>query len=263
MIVFDVFIKQGDTLIWSRQSDGLADHLAGGGMHFLVIENYRHTELGTLGRVATSEGHTWRSLQAYAGEELPQTIAPYAGLVVLGRAQDALADEAYPFLPGVCSLIRTFHEADKPVLGICLGAQLVARTFGARNLLGLPVEFGWREVLPTVEGRKDPLTRELRIGRPQFHWHTDTMTLPDGALHLATSAMTPIQAFRLGRATYAIQFHFETGLQEVRNWSEHFEDEIRVHTPDWHDRFDGEAARHAPAADETGAAISRAWLQLL
>ena len=232
-------------------------------MHFLVIENYQHTELGTLGRVAGDLGHTWRSIEAFAGEDLPPTLEPYAGLVVLGGAQDALADDAYPFLPGVCDLILKFHQADKPVLGICLGAQLVGRAFGALNLLGLPVEFGWREVLPTADGRKDPLLSELQTGRPQFHWHTDTMTLPEGAVHLATSAMTPVQAFRLGRATYAVQFHFETGLQEVRNWSEHFAEEINGHTPDWHDRFATEAARHAAAADETGAAMSAAWLKLL
>ncbi len=235
----------------------------GGGMHFLVIENYPHTELGTLGRVALEEGHTWRSVEAYAGEDLPTTIDPYAGLVVLGGAQDALADEAYPFLQKVCDLVLKFHEVDKPVLGICLGSQLVARAFGAKNLLGLPVEFGWREVLPTKEGRLDPVLQKLQTGRPQFHWHTDTMTLPEGAVHLATSAMTPIQAFRLGRATYALQFHFETGLQEVRNWSQQFAGEIEAHTPDWPVRFDTEAARHSASADETGAAIARAWLDLL
>lgn len=237
--------------------------LPGGCMHFLVIENYPHTELGVLGRVAEAEGHSWKAVRAYAGEALPWEIDAFAGLVVLGGAQNALADEDYPHLPKVCDLILRFHQVERPVLGICLGSQLVARTFGGRNLLDLPVEFGWREVIPTRDGREDPVLSELQTGRPQFHWHTDTVTLPEGAVHLATSAMTPVQAFRMGRTTYAVQFHFETGLTEVRNWSEQFSGDIAAHTPDWPDRFEAEAARHAAAAEETGAALARAWLKLL
>lgn len=232
-------------------------------MHFLVIENYPHTELGILGRVAEAEGHSWKTVKAYAGEALPWEIETFAGLVVLGGAQNALADDTYPHLSKVCDLILRFHQVDRPVLGICLGSQLIARAFGGRNLLDLPVEFGWREVIPTKEGRADPVLKELQTGRPQFHWHTDTVTLPEGAVHLATSAMTPVQAFRVGQATYAVQFHFETGLREVQSWSEQFPDDIAAHTPDWPERFEAEAARHAAAAEETGAALSRAWLKLL
>lgn len=232
-------------------------------MHFLVVENYQHTELGVLGRVATQEGHSWHTVKAFEGEPLPQATDAFAGLVVLGGAQDALADEAYPHLPKVCDLIRAFDDAGKPVLGICLGSQLIARAFGGENLLGLPVEFGWRDVTPTDAGLEDPVVGKLGAGAPQFHWHSDTVTLPDGAVLLASSTMTPVQAFRMGDLTYAIQFHFETGLPEVRNWSEAFSDDIRAHTPDWHSRFDTEASRHAAKADETGAAIAKAWLSLL
>jgi len=232
-------------------------------MHFLVIENYPNTDLGILGREAEAKGHSWSLVRPYDGEQLPLETGAFAGLVVLGGAQNALADEDYPHLPQTCALIRTFHEECKPVMGICLGSQLIARAFGGGNLLGLPVEFGWREVLPTTAGRDDPVVRTLGSGAPQFHWHSDTVTLPDGALHLATSAMTPVQAFRLGDTTYALQFHFETGLPEVRSWSQNFAADIAEHTPDWADRFETEADRFAGLADETGAAIARAWLALL
>ncbi|ERP88712.1 glutamine amidotransferase [Labrenzia sp. C1B10] len=232
-------------------------------MHFLVVENYQHTELGILGRVATQKGHSWHTVKAYEGDPLPHTTDAFAGLVVLGGAQDALADEAYPHLPKVCDLIRAFDDAGKPVLGICLGSQLIARAFGGENLLGLPVEFGWHDVTPTDAGLEDPVVGKLGAGAPQFHWHSDTVTLPDGAVLLASSDMTPVQAFRMGDLTYAIQFHFEAGLPEVRNWSEAFSDDIRAHTPDWHSRFDTEASRHAAKADETGATIAKAWLSLL
>jgi GMP synthase (glutamine-hydrolysing) len=232
-------------------------------MDFLVIENYPQTGLGVLGRVAAQEGYSWRYVRAYAGEAVPGAAGSHAGLVVLGGAQSALDDEDYPFLPSVCDLIRAFHAADRPVLGICLGAQLVARALGGANRLGLPVEFGWREVIPTAAGRGDPVVSQLGTGSPQFHWHTDTVSLPGGASHLATSDMTPVQAFRIGRATYGLQFHFETGLQEVRTWSETFAEDIASHTPDWNARLEAEVARHAETAEKAGSAISRAWLNLL
>lgn len=232
-------------------------------MTFLVIENYQNTRLGLLGRTACATGQRWTTIQAYLGEPLPQETGDHAGLVVLGGAQDALADDAYPHMPAVCNLIRTFHRQDKPVLGICLGSQLIARALAGGNILGRPVEFGWRDVVPTSQGKADPVLKALGEGGPQFHWHSDTVTLPEGAVHLATSAMTPVQAFRMGRATYAVQFHFETGLEDARAWSEVFSEDIRDHTPDWEQRFEAEADRHAARADAIGTAISRAWLGLL
>lgn len=232
-------------------------------MHFLVIENYPNTDLGILGREAEALGHSWHLVRAHDGEDLPLNTDAYAGVVVLGGAQNALADGDYPHLPQACTLIRAYHDAQKPVMGICLGSQLIARAFGGGNLLGRPVEFGWREVIPTAAGTEDPVVRALGPGAPQFHWHFDTVTLPEDAVHLASSDMTPIQAFRLGRTTYALQFHFETGLPEVRSWSKAFAGDIAEHTPDWPDRFEAEAARFSTAADTTGAAISRAWLALL
>ncbi|WP_299484340.1 type 1 glutamine amidotransferase [uncultured Roseibium sp.] len=200
-------------------------------MTLLVIENYPKAGLAALGRYASARGLTWHVIKAYDGEPIPEALNGYCGLVVLGGAQSALDDAAYPHLASVCALIRRFHEADLPVLGICLGCQLIARAFGGRNVLDRPIEFGWHEVIPTPSGISDPVLGALGEGGPLFHWHTDTVSLPDGALHLAKSKMTPIQAFRVGRATYAIQFHFEAALQDVRDWSSDLSDEILPHTP--------------------------------
>ncbi len=234
-----------------------------GAMSFLVIENYQNTGMGLFEQVASGDGYAWGTVQAHLGDPLPRDSGDYKGLVVLGGAQNALADEDYPHLTVVCDLIRTFHKEGKPVLGICLGSQLIARAFGGGNILDRPVEFGWRDVVPTAEGRRDPVLKELGDGGPQFHWHTDTVTLPDGAVLLAESEMTQVQAFRLGRTTYALQFHLETGLDDARTWTEVFAADIRAHTPDWPERFEAEADRHAARADAIGAALARAWLALL
>ena len=119
---------------------------------------------------------------------------------------------------------------------------------GGENLLGRPIEFGWLEVRPTEAGRKDPVIAALGGGVPTFHWHVDTVSLPPGAVHLATSAQTDVQAFRIGRAVYGIQFHFEADRGVVEAWNRHFRDEIAAYAPDWPDRHAVEAARHSAVA---------------
>jgi hypothetical protein len=96
-----------------------------------------------------------------------------------------------------------------------------------------------------------------------FHWHLDTFTLPSGAVHLASSAATEFQAFRLKRAVYGLQFHFEADRPLVETWSDQFAEVIASYAPDWRARLPEEAARHGPRADAAGAAIARAWVGLV
>lgn len=232
-------------------------------MRVLVIENYFGTPLGLVGRALAERGVDVDLRAAWRGAPLPGDAVGYAGLVVLGGDQNALDDAECPWLPHAASLTRTFGDADKPVLGICLGAQLVARGAGAKNILDRPIEFGWHPVRPTAEGRDDPVVSALGEGSPIFHWHTDTFSLPKGAAHLAESDMTALQAFRIGRATYGVQFHFEADRELVARWNVDFAEQIAAHTPDWPERHAGEAARHGGKADATGTALARAWAELL
>ncbi len=232
-------------------------------MRVLVIENYPSTPLGIVADALSEAGVAVDSRRADLGAPVPGDPDGFAGLVVLGGAQSAVDDADHPYLPAVARLTRQFGEAGKPVLGICLGAQLVARGHGAANLLGRPVEFGWREVRPTAAGRRDPLLSVIGDGAPVFHWHTDTFTLPPGAVHLAENDMTAIQAFRIGRATYGLQFHCEADRKLVDGWSRNLAAEIADCAPDWPDRRAADAARFGAAADATGLAIARAWVALL
>jgi GMP synthase-like glutamine amidotransferase len=232
-------------------------------MRVLVIENFPHTPLGQVETALAEAGAEIDLCRAYAGDTLPESHKAHDGLIVLGGSQSALDDDDSPWLPIAAALARDFGEADKAVLGICLGAQLVARGHGAENLLDRPLEFGWHEVRSTEAGRTDPLIAPFASGAPIFHWHLDTFTLPPGAAHLAVSDQTDIQAFRIGRAVYGIQFHFEADRRLVEGWNRHFADEIAEYMPDWPERFAVEAARHAAAADATGLAVARAWVGLI
>jgi GMP synthase (glutamine-hydrolysing) len=230
-------------------------------MRILVIENYPKTTLGLVGQALSEAAAECRILRTHLGDTLPATPDGFDALIMLGGAQDALDDAHHPYLKEEAALAHAFGEADKAVLGICLGAQILARAHGASNILGRPIEFGWHEVLPTEAGRVDPVLKAIGRSAPIFHWHLDTFTLPPGATHLATSAQTEMQAFRVGRASYGIQFHFEAGTELVANWTRDFAEEIDVYAPDWPDRLPGETEKHGAAADAAGLALARAWIE--
>jgi GMP synthase (glutamine-hydrolysing) len=232
-------------------------------MRVLVIENFIGTPPGVVGEALREAGAEIDLRQAHLGEPIPEGHAGYDGIVILGGGQSAVDDADHPYLPALAGLTRQFGEADKAVLGICLGAQLVARGHGARNILGRPVEFGWQEVRPSEAGRHDPLIGALGDGCPIFHWHTDTFTMPSGAVHLASSEATDIQAFRVGRAVYGIQFHFEADRKLVEIWSRDFASLIAEYEPDWPAQHPRKSAIFGPKADAAGRAIARAWVGLI
>jgi GMP synthase-like glutamine amidotransferase len=232
-------------------------------MRVLVVENYPKTTLGLVGLALGEAGAACAIVRTHAGEALPATPAGFDALVMLGGAQDALDDAHHPYLRHEAALARAFGEENKAVLGICLGAQILARGHGAENILGRPLEFGWHDIRPTEHARKDPLLSAIGPATPIFHWHVDTFTRPPGAVHLAVSDQTPMQAFRIGRAVYGTQFHFEAGTELVAGWTRDFAEEIAGHTPDWFARHPHEAARHGPAADAGGLALARAWVGLI
>jgi GMP synthase-like glutamine amidotransferase len=231
-------------------------------MRVLTIENYPKTTLGLIATALSEAGAECRILRTHAGDSVPVEPDGFDALILLGGAQDALDDSNYPYLRDEVNLVRAFGDADKPVLGSCLGAQIIARAYGAENVLDRPIEFGWHEVRATEAGRADPILSVVGERTPLFHWHRDTFTLPPGAVHLAESDQTAIQAFRVGRVAYGLQFHFEAGTDLVATWTRDFADEITPYAPDWFDRHTAEAARHGAAADAAGLAIARAWIAL-
>lgn len=177
-------------------------------MRVAIVENTRITHHGQVG-VALHEAAALIDLyKPWAGQPLPQTVDADA-LVVFGGEQSARDDHTHPYLPELARLMAEYTAMDRPVLGICLGSQILARAFGAENHLGTAPEFGWVDVALTDAGRADPVLSQVPASFPIFQWHSDTFSLPEGAVHLAESPTARHQAFRIGRATYGTQFHFE------------------------------------------------------
>ena len=229
-------------------------------MRVLVVQNYDGTALGQVGRALGEARAEIDFRRAHRGERLPADPSGHDALVRLGGGQNGLADDQYPYFPPLLALARDFAEADKAVLGICLGSQLLARAFGGRNSIGGATEFGWHAVSLTEAAKADPVLGALPPHFPIFQWHDDTFSLPPDAVRLASSAVAENQVFRVGRAAYGFQFHFEADQPQVREWSVAFAATIAARHPAWGEGLDGEAARHGAQADAAGLAIARAWV---
>lgn len=241
----------------------LKDPASGAAMHVLVIENMPHSDLGLVGVALREAGACLDIRKAYAGDPLPANCDPFDAMVVLGGEQSALDDDLYPYLPALALLMRRFTETDRAVLGICLGSQLLARAHGADNHLGTAREFGWQPVVLTAEGLADPVLSAAGACFTAFQWHSDTFTLPPAADGLAWNEAVPLQAFRIGRASYGMQFHVEAGTAVIDTWKTIYKDQIDRIDPDWLSRSADLQARFGAASDKAGLAIARAWVDTI
>jgi len=231
-------------------------------MRIALIENTRITHHGQMG-VALHEAAARIDLyKPWQDGRLP-TAGEHDGLVVFGGEQAATDDHTHAYLPDLCALMRDTTASDRAVMGICLGAQLLARAYGGQNRLGAAPEFGWHGVSLTDAGRTDPLLAHLPGQFPIFQWHGDTFTLPEGAVHLAASTAVAAQAFRIGRATYGTQFHFEASRAVVAEWTRTLPGLMETMQPGWAQDHLARAPTLGVAADAHGLAIARAWVKLV
>jgi GMP synthase (glutamine-hydrolysing) len=199
----------------------------------LCLQHVQHEPPGLIGEVLEARGHALRTLRT-SRERIPPEVPPgTSALVVMGGPQAVYELERNPWMAGEVNLVRRALRAGLPVLGVCLGSQILAAAGGARVFSGAAGrEIGWDQVTLTPEGRQDPLARGL-MDDPStssaqiFHWHGDTFDLPAGAVRLASSTRYPNQGFRLGANAYGFQFHFEVNGEMIATWVERGADYVR------------------------------------
>ncbi len=231
-------------------------------MRVAVIDNTEVSHLGQVGVALREADAEIQVFRPWDGDALPDGMY-HDALVVLGGEQSAVADASHPYLPDLARLMRRMGQADKAVLGICLGSQILARAWGAANHLGTAPEFGWHRIALTDTGRGDPVLSVVGPAFQSFQWHRDTFDLPAGARHLAQTGSVPAQAFRIGRASYGMQFHFEAHRGVVEDWNRQFPDTVERIRPGWLRDYPQLAAADGPDADAAGLAIARAWVSLI
>jgi GMP synthase (glutamine-hydrolysing) len=172
-----------------------------------VLQHVPHETCGLITEAAGSVGVTLRIIRLWDGDAVP-SADDVAGAVVLGGPMGALDDAAHPHLAAERELLRQLLAGHVPVLGICLGAQLLAVAAGGRLVPGAAVEVGAGEVRTSQPARHDPVFGVLGERQMVLHWHADTFELPSRAVRLASTALCRNQAFRIGSA-YGLQFHIE------------------------------------------------------
>jgi anaerobic selenocysteine-containing dehydrogenase/GMP synthase-like glutamine amidotransferase len=187
---------------------------------FLMLENSRTAPGGVLHKWLERLGGVVHTLRPPAGEALPEDIEPYAGLVVLGGNQHAYDDAAFPCLEAQRRLMRTFVDRGRPVLGICLGCQLLAQAFGGEVYPMGRTEVGYVRLARTRGGESDPLLGSDTVPR-LMEYHEDACRLPPEAVPLLTGGIAP-QAFRIGKWAYGFQFHMEAEAETVARWMEEY-----------------------------------------
>lgn len=172
-----------------------------------------------VGTWLAEEGAAVRVVRPFAGEALPATLEE-DGLVVLGGSMSAWHDDAHPWLADIRRLLRHAVDLSRPVLGICLGGQLLAQAFDGTVTTGDPgLETGVVRVHWRPEAATDPLFADLPSPFLSGAMHGDSVrTLPEGAVWLGTSEPYPHQAFRIGDSAWGVQFHPEVSLATYRTW---------------------------------------------
>ncbi|MDR2054621.1 MAG: glutamine amidotransferase [Desulfovibrio sp.] len=185
-------------------------------MRCLVLQHVCFEDLGVFAPVLREAGYTVRYVQAGVDSVTQDEWLAADLAVILGGPVGVGQEDVYPFLLEERKLARARLVSGRPLLGICLGAQLMAAALGARVYAGQGREIGWGGIELTGEGRSGPLG-EL-ADAPVLHWHGDTFDIPPGARRLAFTAITPNQAFSAGRGQLALQFHPEADAGRMETW---------------------------------------------
>lgn len=224
-------------------------------MSVLVLKNIASEGPGTLIDFFQERG-TYYKIVNCATEDIPGS-KHFDTLVMLGGPMSVNEEDLYPYIRKEIALVKEFVAKGKKILGICLGAQIMAKALGAKVYPGPEKEIGWHDIELTDEGTRDRCMKELAVySGPKagtgdfrtrvkvFHWHGETFDIPEGAVRLAKSELYPNQAFRYGEGAYAFQFHIEVRKEMIYEWlKEEFVDmnQIRQQTEAIYDDYLGRA----------------------
>ena len=193
-------------------------------MRLHCIQHVPFEDMANIEVWAKNKGFRVSRTLLYEGEELP-LLSAFDLLVVMGGPMSVHDEAQYPWLKREKKFIRQAMATGKMVLGICLGAQLIAHALGANVTKNPQKEIGWFPVKLTPEARNAPVFQGIPEELMAFHWHGDTFEIPKGAVHIASSEACVNQAFVLGRI-YGLQFHLESSRDSIERLIKNCGDEL-------------------------------------
>lgn len=231
-------------------------------MKILAIQNFPLTPPGVLGECVKERGGNLENLLPTEGFEMPSSSAGFDGLIILGGPMHA-NDTTHPLIQGLIRLIYQFYAENKPILGVCLGAQLIAKAFGANVYKHHEFEIGFTEVFSTHSiTQEDPLLRGCPEKLYMMQWHFDTFDLPQEATSLMFGEVCRNQAFKIGNNIYGFQFHLEVTEEILQKWIETKDKFIDDNYPYFSEQLTQQIDKHLEDSVAFCRQIGNAWLDL-
>jgi GMP synthase (glutamine-hydrolysing) len=224
-----------------------------------ILQHHPVESLANIADALEGAALAWQYVRVDEGQPVPASMKGAGGLIVMGGPMAVYQTDRYPWLRDEMRLIEDAMKSNLPVLGVCLGAQILAATLGAkveRNSNGK--EIGWHPIRLSDSAKDDRLMRGLPASMTPFHWHGDIFELPPGAVSLASSDKTPCQAFRRGDKAYGLQFHLEVTREGVAAMADAFaKDLVRENIPA--DRMIAQAAEFLPPLEKISETVFTRW----
>ncbi len=224
----------------------------------------QHTACETLGTIADAlqaEALAWQYVRLFDGKPVPE-LGDAGGLIVMGGPMGVYEQDRYPHLRDELRLIEAALRAGKPVLGVCLGSQLLAAALGSTVRKGSHKEIGWYPIRLAEAASQDRLWNGVTREFMALHWHGDVFDLPAGAVNLASSELTEHQAFRYGNSAYGVLFHLEMTEEMIVEMAAAFGDELREAGGDA-DRLAAESAANCGSLEAIGETVFTRWARLV
>jgi len=187
-----------------------------------IIEHVEVEGPGTIEAYFKKKGYPLKTIALYKGDGFPQDLSDIEAVVVMGGPMNVYEEEKYPFLKEEDMFIKGVLKEEIPYLGICLGAQLLAKASGGKVVKSPVKEIGWFKVKLDKIGRKDPLFNNIPDEFDVYHWHEDMFLVPEHGRLLATAKGCSYQAFKVGDYAYGLQFHVEVTEDIIFDWTKSY-----------------------------------------
>ncbi|MBI4353191.1 MAG: type 1 glutamine amidotransferase, partial [Candidatus Omnitrophica bacterium] len=195
----------------------------------IVLQHVPGEGAGTVVDFMEENGIPFRVIQLYNGDHLPENLEKIRAVLIMGGPMNVYEEDKHPFLKKEDAFIKQLAAKDIPCLGVCLGAQLIAKALGKRVYKASQAEIGWGDVHLSPQAAEDPLFSSIPSSVMRvLQWHEDTFDLPDTAVHLASSEAVPNQAYRYGRHVYGLQFHVEVNREMLVDWFRNHKDFSKI-----------------------------------